>query len=442
MAKRLAVGLVLLLCLQLSYPALARRAMLPQGFQEYKVLFTNPECREYPYASSQDVRSVSGEKLEAKPKNAYCTLADRKLSANRPSSPEYQILEWIELPETKEMFFTALSFSNAAVADALCEAVEQRSIKVRFVLDKETDLSTAKKLLECKPTNPAVPAPQMFLRGRTGSIGFAHNKFLIVNPGEEKMRIAFGSGNMSAGTALHHENWHFITLSGSTYFAQVHLCVVDGMIEHGTSKKEFADHMGACRKKITAPQEREITTYFVPGEGGNASRDMFREIQKATEIRIAAHRFSYTRLITNILEALSSNRPPLVQFVSDDDIYWAGKGEQPHGGNQRFEFEHVKKLQDKGMTVKYMETNGVQNLFHHNKYLIFNGGGTDSVFTGAGNLTTTAFTDNFENFYLIRLPQVVETFNRQYDHMWNDLATDPQMLPWKNVLPPGSNAGP
>ncbi len=83
-----------------------------------------------------------------------------------------------------------------------------------------------------------------------------------------------------------------------------------------------------------------------------------------------------------------------------------------------------------------MQTN--QNLFllHHNKYIIFDfEKEQDAVHCGAGNFTQAAFSKNFENYYYITIPEIVEEFKQQYDHVWNDLATKQQDMPKKMVMP-------
>src|SRR3989344_6716658 len=96
----------------------------------YEVKFTNPECALYRYR--EPVRSVSGEALESKPKNAYCKQGDAAISGDRPSSPQWKLTEWIRDPATHEIFFAYLSFSNAKVREELCQAIEERDVKVRF----------------------------------------------------------------------------------------------------------------------------------------------------------------------------------------------------------------------------------------------------------------------------------------------------------------------
>jgi hypothetical protein len=93
-----------------------------------------------------------------------------------------------------------------------------------------------------------------------------------------------------------------------------------------------------------------------------------------------------------------------------------------------------------------METNHSQHLLHHNKYLVLNmPAGSErpsAVFCGAGNLTGTAFQSNLENFYYVEIPEVVAAYNRQYDHVFADLATATGDLPSANVLPPTGGVPP
>jgi hypothetical protein len=77
-----------------------------------------------------------------------------------------------------------------------------------------------------------------------------------------------------------------------------------------------------------------------------------------------------------------------------------------------------------------MQTNEAGRLLHHNKYIIFNfADGSGAVHAGAGNFTVAAFTKNFENYYFIKVPEIVSKFRKQYDYMYNELATGYNKLP-------------
>lgn len=116
---------------------------------KYEVLFTNPICGPYKYKTK--VLSQRGKTLKQKPENVYCrNQHDFKRSSENPLSPQYRLIEWINHPQTREVFFTYLSFSNRAVKDALCDAMVKRNIKVKFVLDSGTDQTRAQELIDRK----------------------------------------------------------------------------------------------------------------------------------------------------------------------------------------------------------------------------------------------------------------------------------------------------
>lgn len=403
-------------------------------FESYEVLFTNPVCQKRAY--SGEVLSNAGARLANKPENVFCTSADSEPSGARDTSPQKRLVDWIRDPQTKEIFFAYLSFSNGLVARELCAAIKERNVKVTMVLDRETDVSRANEVLACKPGNndPAL-APRLELRGREGNIGFAHNKVFTINPHDaERVRIVFSSGNMSSGVVLHHENWHFLTVPASTHFAKAHLCLMDGMLDHHRSKSEYGTFIKQCRDGIGVGEEADLKTFFVPGDGGRAGQHIATGIRNATSLGIAAHRFSYKVVRKELEKRFAAPNPPDVRLVVDDDVWWAGKGEEV-GPNTKDEFDNVSALEAVGLKVKYMETNHAAKYLHHNKFIVFSTPQGDAAFTGAGNFTGTAFSDNFENFYYITIPDVVAKMKAQHAHLYDDLATAKEDLPRTNVLP-------
>jgi hypothetical protein len=404
-------------------------------FTEYDVRFTNPTCQTYAYGPDQQVVSRSGAPLAAKPKDVFCTQRDNAASASRPEAPQTKLLSWIDDPATTEIFFAYLSFSNRVVEEAICRAVTERGVKVTFVLDSQTDLGTANALQQC--TSPSGDRPKLVLRGHTSGIGFAHNKVFMVNPGAESMRIAFSSGNMTSGIVLHHENWHFITLPRDTNFAQAHMCLMNGVIDHADTGAAYRTFIRNCRAAIPFPAESDIKAFFVPGEGDKATDQLVGAVGDAEQIRLAAHRFSFNKLIAALKGRLQGQNPPSLQMVFDDDVWWAGHGEVT-GDNNAAEFNNANSLVRLGGDARWMETNHSQHLLHHNKYWVLNmpqGARPSAVFGGAGNLTGTAFSSNLENFYYVEIPEVVAAYNRQYDHVLADLATKTDDLPSQNILP-------
>ncbi len=403
------------------------------AYDEYSVLFTNPVCRRYAYPNP--IESNAGSPIVAKPENVFCAPQDAAASAARETSPQHKLISWIRDPEVTEIFFAYLSFSNKVVGAELCKAVQERNVKITFVLDRETELDAANQLLACRPGNgkPEL-APRMELRGHDATIGYAHNKVFMFNPRSDKPRIVFSSGNLSSGVVLHHENWHFLRVPARTHFAKAHLCLMDGMLEHYRTKQEYKAFIKGCRDGGGVGEEADLKTFFVPGDGGRATEFVTAGVRSATEIAMAAHRFSFSTLRSEIGQRLDDRQKPRVRLVVDDDIWWAGHGQEV-GPNTRDEYFNVQDLRKVGVDVRYMETNHAAKSLHHNKFIVFNTPQGDAVFAGAGNLTGTAFTDNFENFYYITVPEIVAAMKQQYEHLWS-LASPEEKLPKTNVLPP------
>lgn len=404
------------------------------AFDEYTVLFTNPVCKKYSYPADGEVLSNAGERLLHKPENVFCTSSDAAESGARETSPQKKLVDWIRDPETKEIFFAYLSFSNRVIAAELCEAIRQRSVKVTMVLDRETSLDAANQVLACEPGNADPSAkPRLELRGHDATIGYAHNKVFMINPRSDSPRIVFSSGNLSSGVVLHHENWHFLRVPARTHFAKAHVCLMDGMLEHYRSKSEYGQFIKSCRDGAGIGEEADLKTFFVPGDGGRAGQHIQKGIRESQTIAIAAHRFSYRLMRTELERRLGGESPPDVKLVVDDDLWWAGHGEAV-GPNTEQEFEMTAPLIEKGLQVRYMETNHASHYLHHNKFVVFTTPQGEAAFTGAGNFTGTAFTDNFENFYYVSIPHVVEAMKRQHERLYA-LATAPEDLPKTNVLP-------
>ena len=417
---------------------------------KYEVLFTNPLCKTYKY--TEPLMANNGEMVFSKTKNAYCKRGDSRRSGQRNQSPLKRILDWIKQEDTKEVFLAYLSFSQRKVAGALCDAVKNRNVKVTLILDRRNEedegrMATANFLANCKPSaqfeNPNLPIVKTSGhqgRGRN-KVGYAHNKVLIINPAsKKKIQIAFSSGNMSSGTVTHHENWHFVTTNSKTNFAQTHLCLMDGVQKADQGIKEYSQFIKNCRSKIQTPLEEDIQVFFVPGEGELATRTILKAMSKSTEVQMAAHRFSYNKLIDGLKRALAKKTK--VRLIVDDDIYWTGKRGKGTGRNNLSEYGKVNRLRKAGMRVHYLETfmDDIEEpkslQLQHNKFLIFHFGSEDGgVFTGAGNLTGAAFKSNFENFYYIQIPEVVAAFKKQYTYMWNDLTRDYFNMPSELVLP-------
>lgn len=449
--------------------ASAEAALLSEAkYFKYDLRFTNPVCGPHAYAAP--IKNAKGDKdLVAKPKDVYCSgKQDNVNSGSREDSVQQSILKWVNDPSTKEIFFAALSFSNTAFHKAMCRAAE-RGVKITYVLDRQNSgngggSQSEKPLTQCGPNVRFVPRGHAKIDdGSNDGIKWAHNKIIIINPNDpEKLSIAFGSGNFSSGMVTHHENWHFITADRNTYFMQTHLCLMNGLLSEqaSSSRSAYTNYIKSCQAKAVAQgmePETDVQVFLSPGQGQAATRAIEREVAKSQQVLVAAHRFSYSRLVRALERRLTDKtmKRPDIRLVCDDDMYWltqpADMGGGQLGDNSEMEAERLQKLMGLGggkyFKVKYMETNHDAHQLHHNKFLIFD---KRAVFTGAGNLTGDAFDNNpdagnFENFYLIKIPAKVTEFRNQYNRFWNGekneqgeiagAATAPENMPSRNELP-------
>jgi hypothetical protein len=418
-------------------------------FKTYDILFTNPLCREYTYASPMETADGSA-MLTAKPKNVYCSRTDIPASAARPSSPQNKLLSWIKpLGAGDEIFLAYLSFSNAAVSDELCAAA-MRGTKVTFVLDSRS--TQADRLEQCGAT--------ILLRGHAGSIGYAHNKVILINPkgDSEYMKMTFSSGNMSSGVVTHHENWHFIDVKRDSYFGQAHVCLMDAQVstEASSGRTQYKNAINTCRGNIDALEEDDIKAFFIPNKDDSrrAERFMLGAITEADAIDLGAHRFGHSKLVSALRTKLDAG-DLVMRMVADDDLYWldpvSGTGTKV-GDNESFEADNVASLETAGgdnFEIRYFETNHGEHLLHHNKYLVYRTGASNkpfAVLAGAANLTGSGFNDNFENIYFIKVPKVLTAFDTQFKRVWDgDAATgddqDPPIATPRKLMPARDVAG-
>lgn len=415
-------------------------------FASYEVLFTNPVCELQEYAEPVAKAGGVGE-VTAKPKNVYCTNEDSAVSGAREKSPQFRLVEWIEeLGADDEIFLAYLSYSNPVVGTALCDAIG-RGAEVTMVLDAPSTRSA--ELEACGGT--------VLLRGHQGSIEFAHDKFLLINPDgdSETMKMSFSSGNMSSGAVLHHENWHFIDVARASFFAEAHRCLRDALTDpdHTDGKGNFREFMNSCRAAITFPPEDDIKPFFIPAldDSRGITTLLVERVGLAETVDIGVHRFGLTELVDALDARLTDGSDFRARLIADDDLYWlnplVGEGAVV-GSNLEFEADNVAQLAATGgdFAVKYLETNQQLHLLHHNKFLILKGmeDHPDAVICGAANLTGTGFDTNLENIYYVEIPAVVEAFEKQFARFWDGekgspdedeppRATAPEDMPAENI---------
>ncbi|HLB59824.1 MAG TPA: hypothetical protein VJL87_07080, partial [Bdellovibrionota bacterium] len=255
---------------------------------EYDLRFTNPQCLEYKYPKNAMVLTNAGNRIFAKPKNVYCSHLDSSFNSKREGSPTQKFEQWINDPNTKEVFMAFFSWSNTYLTKAICEAIKTRGLALTAIISSNSELEMMNSLNDCweegSKTLGNIPKPKLLTRGHEGYIGHAHNKIFIVNPTTQSFseikdpvernklkrttKLAYGSGNFTSGLTLHHENWHFVTIDRNSYFAQLHIrCLREGMLEHGRSRREYTDFVKNCRSalgKAGLTPEEDVQVYLIP----------------------------------------------------------------------------------------------------------------------------------------------------------------------------------
>jgi hypothetical protein len=428
----------------------------PLKYRRYDVTFTNPVCGPYDLATEMD--TVGGGTRDQTRENAYCfPQRDSGPSGARPTSPLFNLLAWINgTVEGDEIFAAYFSFSNSKIKSALRDAA-RRGVHVIFVKDSGQDNSAADFVRMCGNNNEICDNVEILQRGNQNDVGYHHNKFLMVNAsaagpndvadpdGTTYIKLVFSSGNMSSGTVLHQENWHFLEVARNSYFAQSHVCVMNALRDEDgvdyAKRKAFGQALDTCRASIQADPETDIGAFFLPSRADSRElRNRFEAaLATASTVDVAAHRFSLFYLQSGIRSRLSSDPDFRARLVADDDLYWLypQEGEQQDlGDNMPFESQNVWKMRQAAdhdtdrFEPRYIETNSDAHLLHHNKFAVCLGrddGQPDTVICGAANFTNDAFwygsdssKNNFENIYVIQIPHVVAAMARQFDGFWGE----------------------
>ena len=465
-----------------------------------EVRFTNPKCIVHDY--EEEVFSNDGALLLAKPEGAYCAGSlDFSNSFTWEDSPRQKLIEWVKDPQTKEIFFAFQTITDGGVLGAICEEIKSRNIKVTFVLSRnrnyledgskeplidltkapviETESTQSKydrvirKLTSCGET-PGNLQPVGILRGHTGSsegnsIGWAHNKFFVVNPNDSaKIKFATGSGNLtSAGVATNHENWLFFdNIPQNTYLAQSVQCMRKMQIDDKAhfSKSNFIKMNEECLKNIdpSFKKAQGIESFYIPGDGKRAiDQYLIPAFSESKKITVATHLLGFPRLFVRGMTCAASKKPSSscykkngslpgfkktigkseVRLITDDDIHWLMVGQYDENGkvgyNDLWEAGNAEEAERGGAKLKFVQTShhGPFKQLHHSKLIVFEKNKTEAVWTGAGNLTMPAMYTNFENYYYITIPTVVEAYKMQLDGMWSELATAKESMPKLDVVP-------
>ncbi len=376
---------------------------------------------------------------EGKKRGVFCTIDDTKAAAAQ-SGVEAELATWANDPKVKSMQLAYFSFSDKPVIKMLCDAANNRGLKVTVYLHRQNiSTPTAQTLATCSPNVALIP------RGTEFGTGYLHHaKIVLASEYEEPLplhlmpedqrataaetttRWTSGSANMSAfGTSLHLDNWIFFTSKSSERLAQENLCffLAEKTMTLGTAdseRKDFAQKNDACLKGIQIPMRDDVVFYPVPH--ANITRQIYPEVKKAmdnaqSEIKVVIHRLT-TGTIYNPL-AKAKARGVDVKVITDDDTLRTGKCDGgPTIDQTGQDVQANRTLKNAGVPLTYLETNGEVGQLAHNKFMIID---NKFLLQGAGNFTATSLNSsamgNIEDFYIITNPDIIAAYSKAWDYL-------------------------
>ena len=221
---------------------------------------------------------------------------------------------------------------------------------------------------------------------------------------------------------------------------QSHLCAREALtaaseVPYPDDAGEFNQALSSCLGALTATPDPRYQVFFSPDDapthipGGISSRSLralIDEMQDAQTLSVAVQHFSALALASTLRR--HGNDPSVdVRLILDDDTFY-------HAGESNSDWNvYESYIMDTGVDTRFVLTNHGRYQYQHNKYVVVD---DRSVFCGAGNFTEAAFVDNYENFYLLRDPAVVQQYRDHHSALWplarnaTDLpATQPNVQP-------------
>ncbi|MDA9793130.1 phospholipase D-like domain-containing protein [Bacteriovoracaceae bacterium] len=390
-------------------------------------------------------------KHEGGKENAWCLYTDQKKNSKKSGIAD-KLKNWAFDDEVKSLHLAYFSFSNKTVRFTLCDASEMGK-NVNIYLDQSNSDSLDMWFdEECKDRsninvyglgapfnseNGHLQHAKVFLASTTTGL----KTYKEMNTVQRKaargrnLRFTSSSANMSSnGLALHFENWMFLETKENKNLAQKNICLFKSFEKVSNSvvqdaRSYFSESFQECVGDISAKKRSDLDFYVVPAaKGMPLPFDGMKKLVFDTKayLRVAIHRLT-TASVYKWLISGASKRGVDVKLIFDDDTLRTGVQD---GGNAHdvgeSDIKAYRYLRDNTKAeISFMETNavtipalgGVPHLFH-NKFMISDG---KALFQGAGNFTGRALNTygpgNYEQFYIIRIPEVVKA----YEDGWNVL---------------------
>lgn len=364
--------------------------------QNIEIVFTNPECEQY----------------GNRPVGSFCTRADLDRNLKKEDGVFEKLSSLISDPETKSIALGTMTFSNRNVATLLCQAAKN-GVEVEIFLDAGAAAETARTIEKCGATLNLVGEAES--ENKRGDLH--HNKFMLVQR-EKDSTVVFSTANFSnPGLTINHETWGFITDSNRSIAIQNHVCLIESLREYQGDMSGFRSNIRACKKNDT---NQSVQSLFVPVESSNLVRLIETGYRESSRVLMTSNRFSFPRIINAAEKSQAEDQ----RAVFDDDLFWGRTTPTEDYKDEALDAQRVQSLQKAGVDVRFTQTSNKAAQKMHSKFIVFD----DFVVVGAGNFTHGGLMANFENFYVIRDPEIIEQFVAQFEYLW-ELSNSAQQMP-------------
>lgn len=363
--------------------------------QNIEIVFTNPECEVY----------------GNRPPGSFCTRADLDRNLKKQDGVFEKLSNLISDPETTSIALGTMTFSNRNVATLLCQAAKN-GVEVEIFLDAGAASETAQTIQKCGATLNLVGEDET--EGKRGDLH--HNKFMLVQRKDEST-VVFSTANFSnPGLTINHETWGFITDSNHSIVIQNHLCLIQSLRNYQGEMSGFRTDIRNCKK---ADSNQSVQSLFVPVESSALVRMIEAGYRESSRALMTSNRFSFPRVINAAEKSQAEDQ----RAVFDDDLFWGRSIPTEDYKDEALDAQRVQSLQQAGVDVRFTQTSNKAAQKMHSKFVVFD----DYVIVGAGNFTHGGLMANFENFYVIRDPEIVEQFVVQFEYLWEISNTAEQM---------------
>lgn len=357
-------------------------------------------------------------------------------------------------PKNSSVFVAYFSFSNKGIQRKFCE-LSSKGVQIRVFLDKGSTGQIDDVVMNspaCKDAAGNLNVKLTYLGGNTngdaaggGLWQLHHNKFMLIEVPNKKVKLNFSSGNLSSfGTSLHLDHWVMVEAPAKTNLIRAHKCVMQGLeaaaaqvaktmvtADQTTGQSYIAAREKCFHKEKIIPrqnspeytstqidralQAEEIAPLFSPNNNQYVEKSFIAALNKVPKggyIRIAVQHFLHSGVSYALTKA--AQRGVDIRIIMDDD---ALRGESEVPGVDVM----IKKLAlIKGIQIRFAETNhnaGGNGAMMHNKFAILNGSMT---FSGAGHYTRAAMNVNWENFYFATNKVVIGHYEDYFKELWEN----------------------